>query len=351
MTLDDLATISPAAVAELAGMRAGTRCGAGVYAAPCPLCSAELAHVKKGRADRRLAVLIRFSGAVTCCSCEVSMSRLDLLTRSRYGLLWGELTRVERAVCLDAPMPAPEPVEPPPARLGIEGWGKVLRVCESASIDPLCVAWAERRGLRLPGGVLAATGTPEADVPLWTAGGLWMPDLGGRLIVPCYDGDGMIQGARVRNVTGGPIKEQAIRGYSATGLVMIPSALAAEWRRGEPASKPCTLIEGTPDRLAAGWAWRERYAIGLFAGSWGAGGTWLTRKRLHEDTVFLHQEDAADKHGHRKGQEYAAKVCSLAPWVRPVGVSAVWRAAGVEWSEGDDLALLAERAEVPGWGW
>ena len=349
MTLDDLSSAPPSAVAALAGMRVGTRCGQGVYAAPCPVCNAERAHTRKGRADKRLAVLIRSAGAVVCCACEASMSRLDLVTRSRFGRLWRDLSAEERAVCLDAPVPAPEPPEPPPKRLDVETWGRLLSVCESASEDALCRLWAEGRGLRLPSVALAVTGEPREDVPLWTSGGLWLPDLGARLLIPCYDGDGIVRGARVRNVSGGPIKEQALRRYSCTGLVMIGAELRDEWMRGERASKPCVLVEGTPDRFAAGFAWRDRHVIGMMNGSWGKGCTWLRRERLHPETVFVHQEDAPDQHGKRKGQEYAERVRLLAPWVRTVKVSRVWEVAGVPWVEGEDLADLARKSALPTW--
>jgi hypothetical protein len=348
MLLTDLDQAAPDEVARLAGRSLSGRCARGVYAGPCPLCNAERAHTRKGRADKRAALLIRDQGAVTCCSCEVSFSRADLLALSRYGRAWKALDAFERAACLDAPTPTRAPPVEPPRWLSGEVWARLQALCRPARLDPACRAWAEGRGLILPADALAVVGDPVEDVPLWTSKGGWLPDMGGRLILPCYGGDGLVHGARVRNIwRDAMIKEQALRGYSATGLVYIPPLLQVEWAQGQQASRPCTIVEGGPDRMAAANAWRDRYVIGVYNGSWGQGQTWI--RGLHPDTVFVHQEDAADKHGHRKGQEYGVRLQLLAPFVRLVGVSAVWRAAGEAWVEGDDLAALAERAKVPAW--
>lgn len=71
------------------------------------------------------------------------------------------------------------------------------------------------------------------------------------------------------------------------------------------------------------------------------GATWLTR--CGPDPVFVHQEDAPDKHGVRKGQWYAERLALLVPGLRCVGVSRVYAALGIPWKAGDDLAGLSGR--------
>lgn len=347
MTLADLDLAPPSAVVALAGLREGSRCHAGIYAAPCPICSAERAHTRKGRADKRLAILVRYHGAVTCCACGVSMSRADLVAHARHGRAWRALDASERAACLDAPAPAPAPPVEPPRRLDVALWAALTWACVPAYQDRECVAWATSRGLHLPPDALAVVGDADADLPLWTSGGHWLPDLGARLLLPAYDGEGWPRGARLRNVRGGPIKEQAIRGYSATGLLYAPLALRERWRAGGVADRPALLVEGGPDRMAAGWSWREAHVCGLWNGSWGNGASWL--RRLGSEVWFIHQEDAPDQHGKRAGQEYARRLELLIPGLRLVGVSRVFELAGVPWTEGEDLADLARRSALPRW--
>jgi hypothetical protein len=277
-----------------------------------------------------------------------------LIALSRLNKWWRDCSREERAQLLGSEPPPPR-VSLPPALdyLPAEGWEALVSVCVPAVRDPLCVEWAERRGLRLAPDLLAAAGDPVEEAPLWTKDGRWLPDFGARLVLPLSDHHGAIRGARLRDVlprdeqTQRP-KEQALRGYSAQGLCYAPWSVRKAWQAGEPYPGPCALLEGKPDQLAAWRAWgAERAVLGFLEGSFSRGAPWLAG--LSGDVVMVYQEDAPDKQGKRKGVTFAERAQVLRPGLRAVGVSAVWRAAGEPWVEGEDLAALAERAKVPAW--
>ena len=355
MLLSDLDVAAPSEVIRLAGLREGRAGSGGVYAAPCPLpgCGAERAHTRaNGGADKRLAVLVRNKGAVTCCACGVSMSRGDFVALARFGVRWAGLTREQRAVMLEAPAPPVAPPVEPPKRLDQETWRRLLWATIPARQDRECAAWAMRRGLRFPSDARAIVGAPDEGLPLWTTGErrLWLPDLGARLLLPCFDGQGNPRGARIRDVRGGKIKERALQGYDATGLLYVPRALRDLWREDREPDRVVAFVEGGPDRLAGGWAWRgQAHVCGLFNGSWGAGCDWSGVRRRGPAPVLVYQEDAPDQHGKRAGQEYARRLAVAIPGLRVVGVSKLFAAAGVSWTEGEDLADLARRGTIPPW--
>lgn len=349
MNLDELSAADPFAVATLAGLtpKPPQRKQAGLYVSPCPLCGATTAHSrnKGGRPDQRGPVHIRDGFA--CYACPGRGSRADLIALARWRCRWSQTTPEQRAMVMDAPTPAPCPSDPPLPYLSPETWERLAAACIPAHQDRDCVAWAERRRLPLAPDLLAIVGTPDEALPLWTSKGGWLPDFGSKLLLPLSDHHGRIAGARVRSVRPDPlIKEQALRGLSAQGLVYAPYSVRSYWQAGEPYPGPWTLLEGKPDQLAAWGAWgRERACLGFLEGSFAKGAPWLAR--LSGEGVMVYQEDAPDKHGRRKGVTFAERAALLRPGLRCVGVSAAYAAAGAPWSDGMDLGDLAGR--IPPW--
>lgn len=351
MTLSDLDLAPPSAVAALAGLspKPERERQGGLYVAPCPLCSRDSAHSKGARPDRRGPVHIRDGWA--CYGCDEKGSRADLIALARLGKRWGACSAEERAELLNAPAPEPrkeaaEVLDYLPA----EVWERLVALSIPAHEDEGCRRWAERRRLRLAPDLLAIVGDPIEGVPLWTAKGAWLPDFGARLLCPMADASGAIRGARLRSVLPEPLlKEQALRGYTARGLVYAPWAVRRCWLAGEAYGGPVVLLEGKPDQLAGWAAWgKERACLGFLEGSFGDP-RWLARDRLSGDVVMVFQEDRPDAKGRRKGETFARRARAVREDVRLVGVSEVWKEAGRDWEEGMDLGDLA--GEVPGWRW
>lgn len=352
MTLDDLNAAPLVVVATLAGLTpkpAQTKQG-GLYVSPCPLCGATTAHSrgKQGK-DPRGPVHIRDGFA--CYACPAKGSRADLIALSRWGCRWSQTTPEQRAMVLNAPTPSPVAPEPALPYLSPEAWEALVSISIPAHLDRDCQAWAARRNLSLAPDLLAVVGPPDEAIPLWTKRGDWLPDFGSKLLLPLSDHHGRIVGARVRSIHPEPlIKEQALRGLCAQGLVYAPYSVRRAWQDSTPYPGAWALLEGKPDQLAAWGAWgRTRACLGFFEGSFAKGAPWLAPTRLVGDGVMIYQEDAPDKSGRRKGQSFAERAALLRPGLRCVGVSVVYGAAGAPWVEGRDLGDLAPR--LPEWGW
>lgn len=354
MTLSDLDTAPLLTVATLAGVTpkpAQTKQG-GLYVSPCPICARTSAHTRsKSGVDPRGPVHIR--GGWKCQGCGAHGSRADLIALTRWGVRWSQASAEQRADVLDQPAPAPVQLPPPLPYLDAAAWEALVGISVPAGQDEACLRWADRRRLPLAPDLLAIVGDPVEGMPLWTVPrddrpARWLPDLGARLLCPLSDHHGVIRGARLRSVRPDPvIKEQAIRGHSAQGLVYAPWSVRERWQAGEPYPGPCALLEGKPDQLAAWGAWgREVACLGFLEGSFAKGAPWL--EGLSGDVAMVYQEDAPDKDGRRKGRTFFDRAAAMKPGLRGVGVSAVWRAAGEAWVEGRDLADLAGR--VPSWG-
>lgn len=349
MTLDDLDAAPLGVVVAMAGLepKPERERQGGLYCSPCPCCGRESAHSKGARPDRRGPVHLR--GGWACYGCEERGSRGDLVALGRLGKRWAACSAEERAGLLDAP--PPERVirrEEAPAYLSAETWAALCSLSIPAWQDRACVRWAERRGLRLAPDLLAVVGDPVEGVPLWTEGGRWLPDFGARLLCPMADASGAIRGARLRSVRPDPIvKDQALRGLSARGLVYAPWRVRERWMAGEAYPGPVVLCEGKPDQLAAWAAWgRDVACLGFVEGSL-SDPRWLGRDRLSGEVWAVYQEDKPDSKGKRKGEGYARRIEVIRENVRLVGVSAVWKAAGRAWEEGMDLGDLA--GDLPEW--
>lgn len=355
MTPADIDNASPADIAAMAGLTViGRQRGRWLYCGPCPVCGKTLAHERS--ADRRGAIAI---GAGFKCwgnGC-VKGSRLDLIALARHQRRWAGLDRGERDAILGAPAPPVAQLPPPPPRLDPETWARIAALCVSPMYDGRLngreqrimdgtLAWFDRRRLVPAGDLLVLVGEPDPELPaLWTAPSgdrepRWLPDLGASLLLPCYDERGQVAGARLRSVRpDARVKEQALRGFSASGLAYVPRGLRERWRAGEESDRPVALAEGKPDQLALGWAWRgQAWVIGYYEGS--LGGIWA---HVHGVDLHVHQEDAPDSSGKRKSDVYRRQVIERWPEVREVGVSRLHEIAGVVWEEGLDVADLAGR--------
>ena len=330
----------------------GRQRGRWLYCGPCPVCGKTLAHERSE--DKRGAIAIGLGFKCWGNGC-IKGSRLDLIALSRYQRRWSELDRDERDAILGAPAPPVAQLPPPPARLDPETWARIAALCVSPWYDGRlngreqrilyrALDWFHRRKLVPAEDLLVIVGEPDADLPsLWTSpredrAPYWLPDLGASLLLPCHDERGEVAGARLRSVRpDAKVKEQALRGFSASGLAYIPRGLRERWRSGEASDRPVALAEGKPDQLALGYAWRgQAWVVGYFEGS--LSGLWTARQRVD---MHVHQEDAPDANGRRKSDTYRAQVRERWPEVRELGVSRLFEVAGIGWEEGRDVANLA----------
>ena len=187
------------------------------------------------------------------------------------------------------------------------------------------------------------------DVPLWgtTQGGRawYLPRAGYRLVLPMADASGAIVAARLRSVQAGArVKELAVPGYGCQGAVYAPWSVRAAWAAGLPCPRPCVLVEGGPDWLAAGGAWHETHdVIGYVSGSM-TGVPWARwLGLLHPDSILVPQEDPKKGDREPAGQHYARLIREAVPWIRVWPMRAVYAAAGADFAPGDDLAELPRR--------
>lgn len=352
MLLTDLDALPPADLAGLLGLSVtrGRPARGGVYVTPCPACGAERAWDRPE--ERRGAVVL--SAGWYCWGCGAKGSRGDLCARVRFGRAWDALSREEVRAVLEglggySAAPGRSWTPEPPRYLEAEIWARIVAASKPASSDGACRAWAEGRGLRLARSLLALPREPVEGLPLFDARGGWLPARGYVLGLPLSDGTGRIVSLRLRSVTGAPLKEVALPGYSSAGALYVPEAVRAAWAAGGVCPRPVVLVEGGPDWLAAAGAWwRDRDVLGYVSGS--MSGSWLAR--LHPDTILIPQEDELSAEQVARGvkeaagQRYARQIREGAPWVREVGMRAVYRAAGVGWRMGGDLADLAGRLPV-----
>ena len=250
------------------------------------------------------------------------------------------------------------PWTPAPVRyLEPETWAAIVSASAPASSDRACRKWASGRGLRLARSLIALPVEPVADLPLWSTAEdrdpIWLPAMGYRLGLPLCDHTGRIVSLRLRSVTGARLKEMSLPGYGSAGTVYAPWTVREAWMQELPCPRPCVLVEGGPDWLAAGGAWyRERDVIGYLSGSM-SGQPWARwLGQLHPDTIMVSQQDELSAEQRARGitvaagQRYAAQIREAAPWVRDVGMPRVYAAAGAEWKIGRDLADLRRLPEI-----
>lgn len=350
MTPQDLDALPPSALAQLLGLhitRGRTR-GGGCYVTPCPACGAVKAWDRP--TEKRGAVVIE--GGWRCYQCPAKGSRGDLCARVKTGRAWASLSGPEIRAMLgslggpSAPYTgswAPEP----PRYLDGAVWAAIVAASGPAWRDRECRRWAEGRGLRLARTCLALPRDPVDGLPLRDRAGAWLPARGYRLGLPMCDHTGKIVSMRLRSVTGAPLKEVALPGYNSAGAVYASWRVREAWLSSAPCPRPCVLVEGGPDWLAAGAAWHEeRDAIGYVSGSM-SGEPWARwLAALHPDTILIPQQDELSAEQRARGvkiaagQKYAAQIREAAPWVREVAMGRVYAAAGQGWRMGLDLAHL-----------
>lgn len=341
MTLPELDALSTADLAALvcAGYK---RNGRSILGYPCPVCGAD-----KGRDGRgRLAIL---DHGFVCNANQCRGSRGDLLCYRAVGKPWADCTREERDRALGGTSTPPKS-EPDRAPVYLDGdmWAAILAASIPARQDGLCCEWASGRRLRLPAEARALVGAQDEALPLWSSSRdgrvpRWLPAMGQRLLLPMVDGRGVVRSARLRNIwpRDGAPKEVALPGYSSVGLVYASAAMAMRWADGLVSDRPVVLVEGGPDRMAAGYAWgRECEIIGIVSGSC-SGRPWARwLDMIGSDVIMVPQFDRPDARGKRAGDEYARKVRDAAPQVRIVPMAKVYGIMGLECVEGQDLAKM-----------
>lgn len=361
MTLQDLASLPLPSLAAQAGLTTPGHRSGGLGCSPCPACKSD----RVSRTDRRPPVLLRsepqtLSGAWCCSACHRSGTRADLLALAILGRGWSECSREEQAQVLGRPAPAVQPVATPAPKaryLTPEEWRLLSERSWEARLDPGCCAWAERRGLRLTPDLRALPKEPDPDLPLWSAPTerypepRWLPGAGYRLLLPTTDASGEVRGARLRNTMAAPRpKELGLPGFSAVGLLYASSSLRARWARGERADRPCIVVEGKPDQLAAWQAWgRTHEVLGIMSGSL-PGRRWP--ELLHESVTMVVQLDPVNERtGRRQAEEYWKALVKRIPRAQRVDMAQVYAAAGLPHAERLDLASREIVGRWPGWMW
>lgn len=360
MTLPDLQSLAPGDMAALCGLTVQGNRASGLGCGPCPACKSGQVSAH----DRRAPVLIRTApeaqaGAWTCGACHRSGTRADLLALAQTGRGWSECSREEQGRILGRPAPVAQPGAVPtqaPRYLDAETVRRIEERSWRALDDEGCMAWARRRGLRLTPDLRALPYEPDPELPFWTSPTdrnptpYWLPGVGFRLFLPTTDASGETRGGQLRNTKqDAQIKERGMNGYSSVGLVYASLSLRALWAEGIPSPRPCLIVEGKPDQLAAWMAWgRTHEVIGIRSGS-------LPGKRwpelLHQDVRMIVQLDPVNQTtGRRQADDYWRALVRRVPRAQRVDMAAVYAAAGVAHAEKLDLASEPIRGRWPGVG-